>query len=46
MAERPAGVQVAFGLKFDAEAGAFIAKTGMEASVNVTLTWSGDNVRG
>jgi hypothetical protein len=40
MTERPAGVQVAFGLKFDAEAGAFIAKTGLEASVNVTLTWS------
>lgn len=44
MAERPAGVHVAFGLKFDAEAGAFIAKTGMEASVNVTLTWGGDSV--
>jgi Trypsin-co-occurring domain 1 len=39
MAQRPDEMQVSFGLKFDAEAGAFIAKTGVEASLNVTLTW-------
>lgn len=33
-------VQVEFGIKFIAETGAFIAKAGCEASINVTLTWS------
>jgi hypothetical protein len=42
MAQRPQEVQVSFGLKFDAEAGAFIARTGVEASVNVTLSWTGE----
>ncbi|MEV4799045.1 CU044_2847 family protein [Nonomuraea sp. NPDC049421] len=35
----PDGVQVEFGIKFDAEAGAVIAKAGVEAAVTVTLTW-------
>lgn len=33
-------VQVEFGIKFIAETGAFIAKAGCEASINVTLTWN------
>jgi hypothetical protein len=32
-------VQVQFGLKLDAEAGAFLAKAGLEASIVVTMTW-------
>jgi hypothetical protein len=39
MAKRPSHVQVAFGVKFDAEAGAVIAKLGIEGSVTVTLAW-------
>ncbi|MCA2185548.1 CU044_2847 family protein [Nonomuraea cavernae] len=39
LAVRPDGVQVEFGIKFDAEAGAVIAKAGVEAAVTVTLTW-------
>lgn len=39
MSIRPEGVQVSFGIKFDTEAGAVIAKAGVEASVNVTLMW-------
>ena len=35
----PSGVEVSFGLKLDTEAGVFIAKAGMEASINVTLKW-------
>jgi len=35
-------VQVEFGVKLDVEAGALIAKTGVEASINVTLTWERD----
>jgi hypothetical protein len=36
---RPQAVEVAFGLKLNAEAGALIARTGGEASLNVKLTW-------
>ncbi len=39
VAERPHQAEVTFGLKLDAEAGAVIAKAGMEASINVKLTW-------
>lgn len=39
MSIRPDGVEVEFGIKFDTEAGAVIAKAGIEASVNVKLTW-------
>ena len=35
----PSEVEIAFGLKFDAEWGAIIAKTGLEASINVKLQW-------
>jgi len=36
---RPDSVKVAFGVKFDSEVGAFIAKAGVEAAITVTLTW-------
>jgi Trypsin-co-occurring domain 1 len=39
MPARPSEVEVAFGIKFDAEAGAVIAKTGIEASINVVFRW-------
>ncbi len=32
-------VQVEFGLKLDAQAGAFIAKAGIEAGIVVRMTW-------
>ncbi len=32
-------VEVEFGLKLDAEAGAFIAKAGVESSITVKMTW-------
>lgn len=32
-------VEVEFGIKLDAEAGAFLAKAGGEAALSVTLTW-------
>ena len=37
--ELPDKVEVEFGLKLDAEAGAMIAKAGAEASIVVTLAW-------
>jgi hypothetical protein len=42
---RPNEVEVEFGLKLDAEAGALIAKAGIEASVNVKLTWKGGDAK-
>jgi hypothetical protein len=32
-------VELEFGVKLDAEAGAFLSKVGGEANINVTLTW-------
>lgn len=32
-------VELEFGIKLDAEAGALLSKVGGEASINVTLTW-------
>ncbi len=43
LAARPSLVEVSFGLKLEAEAGAFIAKAGAEASINVKLTWQGSS---
>jgi hypothetical protein len=37
--ERPDKVSVEFGLKLDAEAGAYIAKASTEAGFKVTLSW-------
>jgi hypothetical protein len=39
MSKKPSEVEVGFGIKFDAEAGALIAKAGTEASMNVLLKW-------
>jgi hypothetical protein len=36
---RPSKVEAAFGLKLTTEGNALIAKGGMEANINVTLTW-------
>jgi hypothetical protein len=33
-------VEVEFGITFDVEAGAFLAKAGMEANINVRLKWT------
>jgi hypothetical protein len=35
----PSVVEVSFGIKFDAETGAIIAKAGVEAGINVKLKW-------
>jgi hypothetical protein len=37
--ERPNTISVSFGLKLTAEGGAVIAKAGVEAAINVTMTW-------
>ena len=37
--ERPSIISVSFGLKLNAEGGAVIAKAGVEAGINVTMTW-------
>jgi Trypsin-co-occurring domain 1 len=37
--EPPAEVEIEFGVRFNAEAGAVIAKTGAEGHLLVTLTW-------
>jgi hypothetical protein len=36
---RPSKVEAAFGLKLTAEGNALITKGGLEANINVTLTW-------
>jgi hypothetical protein len=38
----PACVEVSFGIKFDIQAGAIIAKTGLESSLNVKMVWNSD----
>ena len=40
LTQKPSEVALRFGIKLDAEAGALIAKTGAEASIDLTLTWS------
>ena len=37
--ERPTTVELEFGIKLDAEAGALVARAGAEASFNVKLIW-------
>lgn len=39
LANRPASVEVEFGLNFDASVGAFIAQSKAEASLNIRLVW-------
>lgn len=40
--ERPTTVELEFGLKLDADAGALIARAGAEASFTVKLIWEGE----
>ena len=40
ISERPHTVEVSFGLKLTAEGNAVVAKAGMEAAINVTMTWN------
>ncbi|MEI8131903.1 MAG: CU044_2847 family protein [Leptolinea sp.] len=42
MPDTPDEVQVAFGVKLSAEAGALIASTGVEANFTITLKWRKD----
>jgi len=37
--KKPDSIGIEFGLKFDAEAGAILAKVGLEAALNVKLSW-------
>jgi len=37
--ERPNTISVSFGLKLNAEGSAVVAKAGVEAAINVTMTW-------
>ena len=37
--ERPSTISVSFGMKLSAEGGAVVAKAGVEAAINVTMTW-------
>lgn len=39
LANKPTQVEMQFGVKFNAETGAIIAKTAAEASLTVKLTW-------
>lgn len=45
LAQRPQEVQVEFGLKLDAAAGALVARSGVEAHIVVTLHWKDDDER-
>ena len=42
LAQRPDEVQIQFGVRLTAEAGAVITKTAVEGHLQVTVTWSGD----
>jgi hypothetical protein len=42
VADRPSKVELEFGLKFDAELGAVVAKASAEAGFKVVLTWEQD----
>ena len=39
LTDPPDAIEVAFGIKLDAEAGAMVAKAGTEASINVKMVW-------
>ncbi|KAA0926823.1 CU044_2847 family protein [Streptomyces apricus] len=43
MPSRPDEVCLEFGMRFNAEVGAVIAKSAGEAHLNVTMTWRADN---
>ncbi len=40
IAERPTQIEIEFGLKLDAQAGAVVAQAGAEASFTVRMTWA------
>lgn len=40
---KPDEIEIKVGLKFSAEAGAFIAKTSAEGNLEVTIKWKNDN---
>jgi hypothetical protein len=42
MTRQPNEVEIKFGVKFDAEVGAVIARTGVEGHLEITLTWHSD----
>jgi hypothetical protein len=42
MANKPTQVEVEFGIKLDAKAGAFLASAGAEGSLRVKLVWNRD----
>jgi hypothetical protein len=42
MPSRPDEVSLEFGMQFNAEFGAVIAKSGAEAHMSVTMTWRAD----
>ena len=42
LVEKPSEVEVSFGVRFDAESSAVIAKAGIDASLNVKLKWQRD----
>ncbi|MCP4593536.1 MAG: hypothetical protein GY842_22595, partial [bacterium] len=39
VADRPSKVELEFGIKFDTEVGAYVAKASTEAGFRVLLTW-------
>lgn len=43
LANKPTQVELEFGIKFNTEAGALIAKTSTEASITVKMTWERKN---
>jgi hypothetical protein len=45
IAERPSQIEVEFGLKLDAAAGAVVAQASTEASFNVKLTWEREETK-
>jgi len=40
ISERPHTVEVSFGLKLTAEGNAVVVKGGMEAAINIKMTWN------
>jgi hypothetical protein len=39
LVDRPSEFELSFGIKLDAKAGALIAKAGVEAAINIKMTW-------
>jgi hypothetical protein len=39
VSEQPNIIAISFGLKLDSEGNAIISKTGLEASININMTW-------